>query len=300
MVGVSIVKNFFGATTDLNTAIAQTTSLSMSVLRRLPPGTQPPLILPFDPMAAVPLALVAVSTERHPEQLYDVARYDVRNAVQSVVGAMAPTVMGGAERQILIYSNAKKLKYFNLSPLEVVDKVSHLNTFIPTGDLKLGPYDYQILSNGLVDHIADMDDFPLRSQNGVDVYLKDVGHASDASKIQTNVVMIDGKPQVYVPIYRQPGANSIQIIDDVKKTLVKLNGQLEDFKFRLVSDQSVFIRHAIHSIAEEALIGGGLAALLVLLFLGNPRATLGILISLPLSLLCAFLGLRRREIRSTR
>lgn len=292
LVGVSIVKNFFNAATDLNTAIAQTTSLVMSVLRRLPPGTQPPLILPFDPMASTPLALVSVGTEKHPHSLYDVARYDVRNEIQSIPGAMAPTVMGGAEREVLIYTDARRLKEYNLSPLDVIDKVSRLNTFIPAGDAKIDDFDYQILSNGLVDRIADMNDFPLRSEYGVPVYVHDIGKAEDANKIQTNVVLIDGKPELYVPIYRQPGANSLQIVDQAREALKRLGARLPDFKFHLVADQSVFIRHAIHSIAEEAAIGGGLAALLVLLFLGNPRATFGIFLSLPLSLLFAFIGLK--------
>src|SRR5579864_785952 len=240
LVGVSIVRNFFNADTDLNTAIAQMTSLTMSVLRRLPPGTQPPLILPFDPMASTPLALVAVGTDKHPHALYDVARYDVRNEIQSIPGAMAPTVMGGAEREVLIYADADKLKEYNLSPLGVMDKVSHLNTFIPAGDVKMNNFDYQILSNGLVERIADMNDFPLRSENGVPVYVKQIGRAEDASKIQTNVVLIDGKSELYVPIYRQPGANSIRIVDETREALKRLGARLGDFRFKLVADQSVF------------------------------------------------------------
>lgn len=292
LTGVSITRNFFGADTDLNTAIAQTTSLVMSVLRRLPPGTQPPLILPFDPMAATPLALVSVSGDFSEKDLYDLALYDVRNTVQSVPGAMAPTVMGGAERQVVVYLDPKKLLRYNFSPLDVMNHLASLNTFVPSGDIKIGNYDYQIESNGLVDHIDDMNSFPLRSENGVPVYLRDVGHATDATKIQTNVVTIDGKRQVYVPIYRQPGSNSLQVIDQVKLALSRLQDTLHGYKLSLVADQSTFIRHAIESITEEACIGGGLAALLILLFLGNPRATLGVTLSLPLSILFSFIGLK--------
>ena len=292
LVGVSIVKNFFGPETDLNTAISQTTSLVMSVLRRLPPGTQPPLILPFDPMAATPLALVSVSGDFTEKELYDLARYDVRNAVQSVPGAMAPTVMGGSERQVVVYLDPKKVAKYNFSPLDIVDHLSKLNTFIPSGDIKIGNIDYQIVSNGLVDHIKDMDDFPLRSENGIPVYLRDMGKAQDASKIQTNIVTIDGKRQVYVPVYRQPGANSIKVVDDVRNSIGRLQQTLKGFKISLVADQSVFIRKAIESITEEAMIGGGLAAFLILLFLGNPRATFGVMLSLPLAILFAFIGLK--------
>ncbi|MGZ3773412.1 MAG: efflux RND transporter permease subunit [Pseudobdellovibrionaceae bacterium] len=292
LAGVSIVRNFFNSSADLNTAIAQTTSLVLSVLRKLPPGTQPPLILPFDPMAAMPLALVAVSGDIPEKKLVEVARYQVRNSVQSVNGAMAPTLMGGVERQVIVYLDQKKLAQYNFSPLDVLKKVTELNSFIPSGDVKLGKYDYQILSNGLADRIDDMNDYPLRSENGVEVKLKDVGQATDANKIQTNVVMIDGKSQVYVPVYRQPGANSVRVIDEVKESVKRLEEKLEGIKLTVVADQSTFIRHAIDSITEETMIGGGLAALMVLFFLGNPIATVGILLSIPLSLLCAMLGLK--------
>jgi len=292
IVGVSITRNFFNSSISMDSAIAQIASLVMSVLRQLPPGTQPPLILPFDPMASVPLALVAVSGEHTEKELYDTARYQVRNAVQAVPGAMAPTVMGGTVRQAIAYLDSRKLNQYNLSPVEVLDKLSILNTFLPAGDAKIGDLDYQIVSNGMVDQVADMNNFPLRAFNGVNVPLSAVGKAQDASSIQTNVVTVDGKRQVYVPVYRQPGANSLAVVDQVAAVLKTLHARFSDFTFTLVADQSLFIRHAIDSITEETLIGGGLAALLVFLFLGNPRATLAILLSLPLAILTAFLGLQ--------
>lgn len=296
LVGVSIVKNFFTSDTDLNSALSQTTSLVMSVLGELPPGTLPPYILPFDPMAAVPLALVVVSQNNQTiEHVYDTARYEVRNAIQAVSGAMAPTVMGGTLREIVIYLDPNKLRLYNFSLVSVLNRLSRLNSFIPSGDVKIGDYDYQIESNALVEHIAEMDSFPLRAEFGVPVFLKNIGKAEDSGLIQTNVVLIDGKQQVYVPVYREPGGNSIRVVDQVKKAIKKLEGILRATNpttLTLVADQSFFIRHAIASIAEEALLGGGLAALMIFLFLGNPRATVGILLSLPLSILAAFIGLQ--------
>lgn len=289
---VSVVRNYFSEDTDLNSAIAQTASLIMSVLRRLPPGTQPPLLLPFDPTATVPIAMVAVAGDRAEKELYDYARYQVINSVQAIRGAMAPTVMGGAERQIVIFLNRDALAKYNFSPLEVLNRVTQLNTFIPSGDVKAGDYDYQITSNGLVDKISEMDEFPIRSGLGETVTLGQVGKATDSHKIQTNVVLIDKKPQVYVPIYRQPGANTIDIVDNVRKAVAKMNAHNPSFKLTVVGDQSGFVRKAIESISEEALMGGGMAALLVLLFLGSFPATLAIGLSIPLSFLFAFLGLR--------
>ncbi len=296
LVGVSIVKNFFTNETDLNFALSQTTSLVMSVLGQLPPGTLPPYILPFDPMAAIPLALVVVGQNNETiEHVYDTARYDVRNAIQSVPGAMAPTVMGGTLREIVIYLNPTKLDQYNFSLTSVLDRLARLNSFIPSGDVKIGDFDYQIESNAMVDRVAEMNSFPLRAEYGVPVFVKDVGKAEDSGLIQTNVVLIDGKEQVYVPIYREPGGNSIRVVDQVKIAIKRLEAVLRATNptvLTLVGDQSFFIRHAIDSITEEALLGGGLAALMIFLFLGNPRATGGILLSLPLSILAAFIGLQ--------
>ncbi len=293
MPGISVVKNFFDPEmADQSSAMSQTVALIMSVLRRLPPGSQPPIVLPFDPMANVPIALVAVSGDFPPNVLYDRAQYDVRREIQSHPGAIAPTVMGGAEKQVIIELDPKKLKALNLSALEVMNKLSHLNTFIPTGDIKIGHFDYQVLSNGLTDAIADFNNFPLRSQQGVTVLLKQVGQAKDGNIIQTNVVTIDGTEQVYVPVFRQQGANSLSIIDTVRNGIHSLENQIKGLKLTLVGDQTTYIRHAIKGIAEEAAIGGGLAALMVFLFLGNPRATFATLLSLPLSVFFVGMGLK--------
>jgi len=290
--GVSIVRNYFTPETELSAALAQTVSLVMSVLRKLPPGTQPPLIMPFDPMSSTPIALVAVSGEASETRLYDQARYEVRPAIQTINGATAPTVMGGAERRVVAFLDPSKLSHYNFSPLRVLEHLVDENSFIPTGDIKIGDYDLQILSNGIVEKIDDMSDIPLRGHEGVEVNIKDVGVVKDASAIQTNVVMVDGKRQVYVPVYKQPGANSISVVDQVRNAMSALEKRLENVKLSVVFDQTDFIRHAIESIEEETLIGGLLAALMVLLFLGSPRATGGILLSLPLSILCAFIGLK--------
>ncbi len=289
--GVSIVRNIFNSDADLNTSITQTTALVMSALRKLPPGTNPPLILPFDPMAAIPLALVAVNADMPIQKVYDTAYYDVRYGLQSIPDAIVPTVMGGTPREIIIYLDPKKMKEFNFSLLSVLDTVSRLNSFIPAGDIKIGDFDYQMMSNAIPQKVSDMNLFPLRAEFGVPVFLNQVGEAKDAHQIQTNVVLIDGKQQVYVPVYRQPGGNSLSVVDNVKKSVAEINERLTDFHLTLVGDQSIFIRKAIDSITEEALLGGGLAALMIFLFLGNPRATFGILLSLPLAIFTAFIGL---------
>ncbi len=293
LLGVSVVKNYFTSDTDVNTAITQTTALVMSTLSKLPPGTQPPLILPFDPMASIPLALVAVSGTKNQtiEQIYDIARYQVRNSIQTVPGAMAPTIMGGTLRQVTLYLDPDKLSYYNFSPIRVLKKFSPLNTFIPAGDVKIGDYDYQINSNALVDKISEMNDFPLRAEYGTTVYLKDVGQAEDSGQIQTNVVLIDGREQVYVPVFRQPGRNSINVVDQTKIAIKNLEKTLDGIKLDLISDQTSFIRNAIDNIYHESVLGALLAALMIMIFLGNPRSTIGILVTFPITILFAMLSL---------
>ncbi len=293
MPGISVVKNFFDpAAADQNSVMSQTTSLIMSVLRRLPPGAQPPIVLPFDPMAAVPLALVAVTGDFPPSTLYDYAQYEVRREIQSNPGAIAPTVMGGAEKQIVVELDPGKLRTFNLSAVEVMNKLEHLSTFLPTGDVKIGDLDLQLTSNGLAKTLRDIDHFPLRTQEGTDLFLHQVGRAQEASVIQTNVVNIDGREQVYVPVFRQQGANSLEVVDTVRRCIQSLEKSITGLKLAIVSDQTIYIRKAIEGIAAEALIGGGLAALMVFLFLGNPRATFATLLSLPLSIFFVGLGLK--------
>ncbi len=293
LMGVGIVRNYFNPGIDLSNAISQTGSLVMSVMRRLPPGTQPPLILPFDPMASLPLALVSISSDTHTEsELQDLGRYRVTNAIQSVPGAMAPVVMGGKTRQAIVYLNQEKLRHYNLSSKRVAETLNAMNTFIPAGDIAIGDYDYQVISNGLFTELPLVNDFYLRSKNGVAVSVKQVGEAKDSSAIQTNVVHIDGKPEVYVPIYRQPGANSINVIDEVRRSIKTLEDGLHGFKLSVVNDQTIFIRKAIESITHEAFLGGGLAALMVLFFLGSVRATIAVLLSLPISILGALAALK--------
>ena len=286
LTGVSIVRNYFQPNTDLSSVMAQTGSLVMSVLRKLPPGTQPPLILPFDPMASQPLAIATISGEGKSEaELQDAGRYLVINAIQSVSGAMAPTVMGGKLRQANILLDDKKLSELNLSPLRVSEKLEAMNSFIPAGDVNLGDYNYQLRSNGMFKSLNEINDFYLRSRFGTIIRVGDVAKAEDGAARQTNIVTVNGKKQVYVPVYRQLGANSLEVIEKVRSSLSSLEQSLSGFQLTVVNDQTVFIRRAIDAISIEGLIGGGLAALMIFIFLGSGRATSAVLLTLPVSVI---------------
>ncbi len=299
MTGVSIVKDFFREDISMESAMSQVTSYAMSDLFYLPPGTIPPMVMPFDPTASVPLCLVSVSSETMSEQqLYDVAYYELRNRLQSIRGVVAPAVYGGVLRRILAYVDREALQARGLTPMDVVRAIQKQNVFIPTGNAKLGNLDYMVTTNAMVDAISELDDILIKVVDGSPVFLRDVAQAKNSQSIQTNVVRINGRRQVYIPIYRQPGANTIEIVDEIRTKLAQIRQRVVDMYegagdvlLEVVMDQSIFVRESISALQGEGLIGAGLAALVVLLFIASVRSMMIILISLPLSILAAFIGI---------
>ncbi len=299
MLGVSIVKDFFREDVSFDTAMTQVTSYAMSDLFYLPPGTIPPMVMPFDPTASVPLCLVAVSSDSLDEKtLYDVAYFELRNRLQSIQGVVAPAVYGGVLRRILAYVDRAALEARNLSPMDVVSALRAQNVFIPTGDAKFGDLNYQIISNAMAEHVEQLNDIPIRTEGETVVFMRDVAAVEDSHEIQSNVVRINGRRQVYIPVYRQPGANTIAIVDEIRhqldrilQRLRELNPANQDLVLSLVMDQSVTVRKSIRALQIEALLGALLAGAVVLLFLRSVRATIVAVIALPLSFLVAFGGL---------
>lgn len=294
MLGVSVIRNYFRPDIDINSAIGQVIALAMSDLKFLPPGTQPPIILPFDPMASVPLVLVTLSGKDFDEtRLYDIANYDLRSRLEGIPGVIAPTVYGGKVRAILTYVDPKRLWQYDLSPLDVVHTLDQSNTLIPTGDVKFGDRDYQIVTDGLVDRVSSMDQFPLRSaRTGRQVLVSEVGKTEDAARIQTNIVRVDGRREVYIPVYRQPGANTLAVVDGIRNSIQDMLSRLpKGLSIKLVGDQSEYVRMALRSLTQETVQGGLIAVLMIALFLGSLRTSLAAAFAIPLSYLAAFLGL---------
>src|SRR5216683_2727718 len=181
LIGVSIVKDYFRPDIDPNTAMSQVSSLATSDLYYLPPGTIPPMVMPFDPTATVPLALITVSSDELDEKkLYDVAYFDLRNRLQGIPGVIAPAVYGGKLRRILAYVDRDRLQARGLAPMDVVSALKGLSTLIPTGTAKFGDRDYQIITNGMPDRVAEMNDFPIKIDNGAPVFMRDVGEVKGA------------------------------------------------------------------------------------------------------------------------
>lgn len=294
LIGVSIVKDIFEEGIDPNTALSQVTSLAMSDLYYLPPGTVPPMVMPYDPTASTPLAMLAVSSDSLSEkELYDIAYFQLRNLLGSIKGVIAPAVFGGKLRRIYMYVHPEKLQAYGLSQTDVVDAVQKNNVMIPTGDVNIGNMNYSVNAHGMLPKVDDFNNIVIKmGKDGAPIFLKDIGYAKDASAIQTNMVHINGKRQVYIPIYKRTGANTIAAVDAVK-------GKLKDLKTRLpqsvnldvILDQSTYVRHSINGLLKEGTIGLILVCVALLLFLGNLRSTFIVALSIPLSVMFAFIGL---------
>lgn len=293
MLGVSVVRDYFRSDIDPNAALSQVSSLAMSDLYYLPPGTIPPMVMPYDPTASMPLALLTIASDSMNEtQLYDVAYFNIRNMLSGITGTIAPAVFGGRIRRILVYVDPNKLAAHDISLMDVVHGLSQWNTLIPTGDAKLGSLDYFIDTNGMAPKVEEINDFPLKIVNGAPVFVKDIGQAMDTYQIQTNVVHVNGHREVYIPIYRQPGANTIQVVEGVKSSLAKIKARIPSgIDLRVIFDQSIYVRRSLASLEKETALGAVLAALMVLIFLGSARFAVVVFLTIPLSLLAALIGL---------
>ena len=290
--GVSIIKVYFQPGTDADSAVTTISNLAMADLRKLPPGTLPPVVLKMD-ASSLPVCLVTLKGEGLNEaQLRDLGQFAVRNQMASVSGASVPQPFGGRYRQIMVYVDPVKMEANQLSAMDVVRTVNDSNLILPGGDVKIGPFDYNIYTNSQLSGVEDINQLPLKTVNNAPVLVKDVGYAKDASQIQYNIVRVDGQPSVYLPVLKQGGdANTIAIVDGVKKVVADLLDVPHSLITNVVFDQSVFVKAAIKTLLHEGAIGLVLTGLMIIVFLGNFRATLAVFLSIPLSALATFIVL---------
>lgn len=207
MQSVCVVKDFFTEGISMDTAMAQVSAYAMSDMYYLPPGTVPPMVMPFDPTASVPLCLVVVSNDQMNEsELYDIAYYQLRNKLQSIQGVIAPAVYGGKLRRILAYVDPGRLEAFGLSLMDVQRSLMQQNVLIPAGSIKDGQQELQIFTNANVDKVEMLNDMPIKKVGDQFIYMRDVASVESTNQIQTNVVRVNQSRKAYIPIYRQPGA----------------------------------------------------------------------------------------------
>jgi multidrug efflux pump subunit AcrB len=290
--GVSLIKIYFQPGTNADADLSTISNLAMADLRRLPPGTLPPVVLKFD-ASSLPVCLITLKGQGLNEtQLRDLGQYTVRNQIANVPGASVPQPFGGRYRQIMVYVDPLKLDAHELSVMDVVHAVNQSNLILPAGDVKIGPYDYNLYTNSLVPTATAIDDMPLKTVGQASVLVRDVGKALDAQAIQTNIVRVDGQRSVYLPILKQGGdTNTIAVVDGIKEAISKLVDIPKQLIAKVVFDQSIFVRMAIENLLHEGAIGLVLTGVMILLFLGSLRATAAVFLSIPLSALAAFLAL---------
>jgi multidrug efflux pump subunit AcrB len=290
--GVSLIKIFFQPGTNADSAVTNISNLAMANLRRLPPGTLPPVVLKFD-ASSLPVCLITLKGQGLSETvLRDTGQYTVRNQVANVPGASVPQPFGGRYRQIMVYVDPLKLQAYDLSPMDVVRAVNDSNLILPAGDVRIGPIDYNIYTNSQVEGTGDIDKIPLKTIGVRSITVNDVGAAVDAQQIQTSIVRVDGQPSVYLPVLKQGGdTNTIAVVNGIKDAVAHLLDVPRGLVTRVVFDQSVFVKRAIETLLHEGAIGLFLTSLMILVFLGNMRATVAVCLSIPLSALATFVAL---------
>ena len=288
--GVSLIRVYFKPGTDPNAALSSISNLAMADLRRLPSGTLPPVVLKFD-ASSLPVCLVTLKGQGLNEtQLKDLAQFQVRNQIASVQGASIPQPFGGTYRQIQVYVDPVKLEAHQLSLMDVVHAVNESNIILPAGDVRIGTRDYNIYTNSQVPTPSDANSIPLKTVGLGSVLVGDVGKGEDSGAIQTNLVRIDGQRSVYIPVLKQGGdSNTISIVNGVKQITSHLVDIPDVLKTAVVFDQSIFVKIALKNLLKEGGIGLVLTGIMILLFLGSPRATFAVMLSIPLSALTCFL-----------
>ncbi|MGH9747780.1 MAG: efflux RND transporter permease subunit [Candidatus Acidiferrales bacterium] len=289
MPGVSLIKIYFQAGTDANADVTQISNLAMADLRRLPQGTLPPVVMKVD-ASSLPVCLLTVDGKGLDEtQLHDHLQFQILNQIAGVPGATVPPPYGGRTRQVMIYVDPLKLQVHQLSPMDVVRATDSSNLILPAGDVRIGPMDYNLYTNAQVANPEALNNVPLKTEGQRSVFIGDVGKAVDGSAMQYNIVRVNGQKSVYVPILKQGGnTNTIEVVNGIKEAIKSLRDVPSQLRTHVEFDQSLFVKQAISTVLREGGIGLFLTAIMILVFLGSPRATAAVFLSIPLSVMATF------------
>jgi len=288
--GIAIVKIYFHANANVQTALAQTTAIVQTILRAMPPGTTPPLVAIYS-ASTVPVIQIGLTSDTLSEQaLFDFGNYFIRTQLATVQGAALPYPYGGKQRQITVDLNSESLQAKGLSAVDIVNAVNAQNLILPTGTAKLGTLEYAVEMNGSPQTVTELNDLPVKTVNGATIYMRDVAHIRDGFAPQTNIVRANGQRGVLMAVYKTGSASTLDIVGRVKETIQNYMSSLpESLHVTMFFDQSLFVRASIQGVLREAIIAACLTAIMILLFLGNWKSTLIIAVSIPLSILVSVL-----------
>jgi CzcA family heavy metal efflux pump len=286
--GFGIIKIFFHPTVDINMANAQVTAIAQTLIKQMPPGTTPPLILNYS-ASTVPILQLALSGKGLSEQqLADLGMNQLRTRLVTVQGAAIPWPFGGKSRQVQIDLDTGALQSRGLTGQDVANALAAQNLIVPAGTQKIGDQEYTINLNNAPTEIEGLANLPIKTVNGAMVYIRDIAQVRDGSAVQTNIVHVDGGRSVLMSVFKNGATSTLDIIDGVKRLLDEVKPSLPDnLEVKAIGDQSMFVRNAISGVVKEGVIAAALTSLMILLFLGSWRSTLIVTVSIPLSILGA-------------
>jgi len=291
--GIGMLKVYFQPGTDVGNAIAQITSSSSTSLRRMPRGIQPPYILQSN-ASNVPVAQLTMTSATMPEEkISDYGQNFLRLRLFTVPGLSTPAPYGGKTREITIDVDPKRLTEKGLSATDVLTAVNNSNVFIPAGTARVGDREYNVSLNSSPSAVSEFSAIPIKVMNGVPILVGDVAQVSDGFADQTNIVRVNGQRAAYLSILKKSDASTLSVVDATKELLPSIRAIApEGLDLRLDFDQSVFVRAAISSVVREAFISAVLVSLMILVFLGSWRSVIIAIVSIPLAIACAIVGLR--------
>jgi CzcA family heavy metal efflux pump len=290
--GAGIVKIYFQPGVDIRTATAQVTSISQTVLRQMPPGVNPPLILNYS-ASTVPIVQLALSGAGLTEQqMFDIGQNQVRAQLTNVAGAAVPYPSGGSQRQIQIDIDPQALQANGLSAQDISAAIAAQNQINPAGFAKIGAYQYSVKLNNAPSSVQALNDLPVKVVNGATIYMRDVAHVRDGSAPQTNIVHVDGRRSVLLTVLKNGATSTLAIVQSIKDKIPSIEqGLAVPLKIVPVGDQSLFVKAAVSGVVKEGAIAALLTSLMILLFLGSWRSTVIIAVSIPLAVLAAVAAL---------
>src|SRR5580700_7955044 len=284
--GVGLIRVYMQPGTNVDLAVAQVTAVSQTLLRTMPPGIFPPLIVQSDASSVPILQLGLSSGSLTEQQLYDYGQNFIRTRLSTIPGISVPLPYGGKVRSVMVDLDPDALYGKGLSATDISSALNLQNLILPTGTVKVGTREYLIRLNSSPALISAMNDLPVKTVNGNPVYMRDIGQVRDGYQVQTNMVRIDGGLSSLLTVLRHGGASTLAVVQGVKDLLPKIQATLPPaLKITQLFDQSLFVRAAVQGVVREASIAALLTALMILLFLGSWRSTLIVCISIPLSIL---------------
>jgi CzcA family heavy metal efflux pump len=292
--GVGVIRVFFQPGTPISQAVAQLSTASQTVLRGMPPGTPPPLMLQYN-ASDVPVLQMSLSSDTMPiTDIVDFAQNSVRNQLVTIQGVSVSPPFGGVPREISVDLDPSSLTSHQVTAQEVTQAISNQNLILPAGQVRMGVRDYMVRLNNSPTAVDEINNLPLKMTNGATLYVRDVAQVRQGYGTQSSMVRVNGKPSVLITILKSGNASTLDVVNRVKAALPQIRATLpEGMHMDLLLDQSVFVRGAVEGVVREAIIAAGLTALMILLFLGSWRSTLIVAISIPLSIFAsiAMMGL---------